>query len=276
MLTYKSLLVHLSATRSNKGLLQIAGDIAEMFDSSIVGIAASQPAPFLYSAEFPNATIYDIVYKQLEASLTEAESECRKALQARVKMLEWRASITLDTVANFIAHEARGSDLIITNAKANEHDDSTSDENPGDLVMQSGRPVLLVPENADALKLDHLMLAWKDTREAQRAATGALPFMKMAKRVTVFEIAEEQDHANAAARLKDVTEWLTQHEITSQSTILSASGDDTEQLADYINMHKTDVLVAGAYGHSRFREWVLGGVTRDLLVNAGCCTLLSH
>jgi nucleotide-binding universal stress UspA family protein len=70
--------------------------------------------------------------------------------------------------------------------------------------------------------------------------------------------------------------WLERHGVTAQPLAVAAAGEDADQLARFVQEHQADLMVAGAYGHSRLREWVLGGVTHDLLMNAECCSLVSH
>jgi nucleotide-binding universal stress UspA family protein len=104
----------------------------------------------------------------------------------------------------------------------------------------------------------------------------ALPLLKLAGRVTVIEIAPEADRVAARERLDDVAGWLERHGVTAQTFVTPSTGSDSQTLQDIATEERSDLLVAGAYGHSRLREWLLGGVTRDLLQHAPHCTLVSH
>lgn len=275
-MTYKTLLVHLNAGQPNTGLLRIAADLTERFGTNIIGIAASHPTPISYSVDFANAEYFEMDRKRMENDLEANENEFRTAFHSSPAMIEWRSSITLDSVSGYVAAAASSADLVVTYATPQSWLDSGGEANLGDMIMQAGRPVLVVPISAQQLKFEQVMLAWKDTREARRAASDALPLMKMAKRVTIVEIAAQRDHSEATLRLADVTNWLTQHGIAAASVVLYSEDNDPSQLAAFAHKQKADILVAGAYGHSRLREWALGGMTRDLLVKAQCCTLLSH
>lgn len=114
---------------------------------------------------------------------------------------------------------------------------------------------------------------WKST---SGAAVDALPLFKKAGHVLVVEIAAEEDLAEARARLKDVAGWLRRHGVSAETLASSSHGEDSAQLRAMAREHAADVVVAGAYGHSRLREWALGGVTRDLLLRTERCSLLSH
>jgi nucleotide-binding universal stress UspA family protein len=104
---------------------------------------------------------------------------------------------------------------------------------------------------------------------SRRAVAGA-------KRVTVVEIAPEEDLASARTHLEDVVGWLKRHDILAKPLASVAKRDDARQLDAIARELGADLVVAGAYGHSRMREWVLGGVTRDLLLGADRCSLVSH
>lgn len=148
--------------------------------------------------------------------------------------------------------------------------------NVSDIVMHAGRPVLLVPAPVEKLGFDHAIVAWKDTREARRAIVDALPLLKLAREVTLVEIATAAELGDATLRLNDIADWLRHHRITATATPVLGSGDDATQLARFIADAGADLTVSGAYGHSRMREWVWGGVTRDILLAPARCALISH
>jgi nucleotide-binding universal stress UspA family protein len=100
--------------------------------------------------------------------------------------------------------------------------------------------------------------------------------LKKAARVTIVEIASEEELGLARAHLEDVVGWLKRHGIASESLALPTVGDDAMRLSAVSKEQQADVVVAGAYGHSRLREFVLGGVTHDLLLCSNICSLVSH
>jgi nucleotide-binding universal stress UspA family protein len=142
--------------------------------------------------------------------------------------------------------------------------------------MQVGRPVLVVPPGAEAFALDRVLIAWKDTRETRRAILDALPLLKKAAHVTLAEIAVEDRLALARKHLEEVVVWLGRHGVKAEGVASLSTGEDPSQLYAIVKERGANVIVAGAYGHSRLREWVLGGVTRDLLLRADLCALVSH
>jgi len=275
-MTYGTLMVHLELGRSNAGLLQIAGDLAERFHAGVIGIAACQPMQLVYGDSFISGDIYEQDRQELDKEMKAAEAEFRRALQMRAVTLEWRSTVMFTLLSDYLAREARSADLVITGIASGDLFDSSRSVNTGDLVMRAGRPVLVVPAAAGKVKLDRVVVGWKNTREARRAVSDALPLLKGASHVAVVEIAVEEELAAARTQIEDVAGWLNRHGIKAECLTSPSTGDDATALYAMAQDQGADVIVAGAYGHSRLREWALGGVTRDLLLRANWCSLLSH
>ena len=273
-MSYSTLMVHLDLDRSNDVRLQIAGQLAERFDSRLIGIAAADTQPLYY---MDGAAAQDMLEKdraRLKSQIDDCEAQFRRVLKARADNIEWRGA--LDWPTDFVVRNARAADLIITGGQSG-HADSTRQINSGDFVLRAGRPVLVVPSETEWLKLDSVVVAWKDTREARRAINDALPLLHKAKEVIVVELLEAgADQKAAKARVDDVAHWLVRREISASSIATKALVGVTDRLTILAQDEGAGVIVAGAYGHARFREWVFGGVTRDLLTQKKCCALLSH
>jgi nucleotide-binding universal stress UspA family protein len=129
------------------------------------------------------------------------------------------------------------------------------------------------------LKVASVVVAWKDTREACRAVSDALPFLQRAQTVHLVEICDSKDAAPAATtRLADVAGYLLRHSVNATVSVGINEEDATaaHYLLDVAERHDADLIVAGAYGHSRFQEWVFGGFTRALLAQTARAVLFSH
>ena len=275
-MTYATVMVHLQLGRSNASLLQTAGDVAERFGAGLIGIATCQPMQIVYGDAYVPANLIEQDQQEIDRELAAAEAEFR-ALQGRVSRLEWRSKVTVYSLSRYLARQARSADLVVTGVDRDiSLFDTTRHADLGDLVMQAGRPVLVVPTMAAGAKFDRVLVGWKDTREARLAVVNALPFLSKAARVTVAEIAGKEALAETRTDLADVVGWLKHHGIEAEPMVVVSEGDDARQLNAIAEDQGADLIVAGAYGHSRLREWVLGGVTRDLLVRAGRCSLVSH
>ncbi|HKH80667.1 MAG TPA: universal stress protein [Methylovirgula sp.] len=275
-MTYATVMVHLELGQSNAHLLNVAGDVAQQFHADVIGIAACQPMQLTFTDGYLPPELIDEDREEIEREFAKAEREFHDALRKRVVGLEWRSRVTFGSLADYIAREARSADLVITGLDKASLLGTSSSVSASELIMCIGRPVLIVPSGPDALKLERVIIGWKDTREARRATFDALPLLKKAAHVSVVEIADEEECGAARARLDDVVGWLARHGVTAQALAFHPAGDDATRLAAIAQEQAADVIVAGAYGHSRVREWILGGVTRDLLLATPRCALMSH
>jgi len=276
-MTYKTFLVHLDLNGDNEGLLKIAGDMAERFDAKVIGIAAAQPILPLADQGFADTDIATQHLHEVDKEIALCKAQFRQALESRVKKIEWRSTVTYDSLANYIAAEARCADLIITGKDigAAFMDDSRR-VNIGALAVKAGRPVLIVPQGVSALQMRHVFVAWKDTRETRRAIADALPLLQAAGHAGILEVASEEDQEEAKARVRDVERWLENHGVSATPRAVVTKSGEGEHLRAELLRQKCDLLIAGAYGHNRIGEWMFGGVTQDVLLDPDFCVLLSH
>ncbi len=274
---YATLMVHLEVYRENSQLLRIASDVAERFDAAVIGITACQPIQIVYGDGYISGYALGEERDDLEKGMKTLEDQFRAALEKQGRNLEWRASVTFGSPSEYVAGEARSADLVVTGvARGQSWLDTARRTNISDLVMRIGRPVLIVPPHVGTLSAKNILVGWKDTREARRAVSDALPFLKNASRVVVVEAADDVLLADAQRNVQDVAAWLKRHGAKAEALALEPKQEATTELAAVATMVDADLIVAGAYGHSRFREWVLGGVTRDIMEHPGNCSLVSH
>jgi nucleotide-binding universal stress UspA family protein len=276
-MTYSTLMVHLDLGVSNEGLLRITADLAQRFNAHVIGIAADQPLQITYGDAYMCGDLAGQDRVEMESETHEAEACFRAALHARAPLLEWRSAVRSTSLAAYVAQQARAADLLITgpDQEVLEHDFSRR-VNVSDLVMRAGRPILLVPSGVAQISLESVVIGWKETPETHRAIHDALPLLKMAGHVTVVEIVSAEARNTALGRVKDVVDWLKRHHIEAEPLVIVSTGDDTMQLDAIAQEKGAGLLVAGAYGHSRLHEWMLGGVTRNLMLHPGRCSLVSH
>jgi nucleotide-binding universal stress UspA family protein len=275
-MTYATVMVSLALDESNEARLEAAGQIAERFDSGIVGIAAAQFSPPVYFTSGEQAqNLIDQGQALIKKRMSELEVQFREATKNRAKYVEWRCAI--DFPARYILQEARCADIIVSGGQSNALSDPFALASPKDLVMQAGRPLLIAPDNVSWLDLRSVLMAWKDTPEARRAIAYSLPMLRKAKEVNVAEIVEAGDSRSAAvSRVRDVVTWLSRHGVSASEVVPENGGDVIAQLDAIAANVGAGVVVAGAYGHSRFRELILGGMTQHLITQPSRCVLLSH
>jgi nucleotide-binding universal stress UspA family protein len=140
---------------------------------------------------------------------------------------------------------------------------------PGSVILSAGRPVLLPAESLAPVRAESVVVAWKDSREARRAVTDAMPFLVTAKQVTVVTVEEEavQDAKSSAA---DVVRFLTKHGVSASPVVVDVgAGQAVDALEEIAAEIGANLVVAGGYGHSRLREWAFGGLRVRCLQRAG-------
>ena len=197
-MTYATVMAGLSIDQPNKARLEIAGQLAERFGARVIGTTAAEFSPPLYFTSGEQAQkLIDQGRAAIKSRATELEREFRTAMQNRGTEVEWRSAE--DFPSRYIVEQARACDIIVVGeASRGAVSDPFVQVNPSDLVMQAGRPLLIVPDACDWLDLRSVLIAWKDTVEARRAVVAALPLLRKATDITVVAIVEEQANRSVA------------------------------------------------------------------------------
>jgi nucleotide-binding universal stress UspA family protein len=271
-MTLSSIMVHLDLEATDDPCLRVALSLADIFDAKLIGIAAAVAEPSYYQGEAFDEGSLEELRSDIIKRLAQAEDRFRSVSSPRT--IEWRSAVARP--AEYVSREARAADLLVIGAqRAGLVSDLAGSLDPGDLVMQIGRPILVVPPHVKSLEPKLAMVCWKDTREARRAVSDALPLLQKTQQVAVVEVIGEESSRDAAhARVDDIIHWLERHGVAAFARVFHCPVGENpmEKLFQY----GADVIVAGAYGHTRLREWVFGGFTYDLLHRSPVCTLLVH
>jgi len=273
---YKTVMVGLALDRPNDACLRVAGDVAERFGARIIGVAASDLRPPMYFADGDFAqTLLDKEAAAIGRRLSELEAEFRASVGKRATEVEWRSARSLPVP--YLLQQARAADILVIGARTETLVDPCAAPDPSDLVMQAGRPIIVVPSTVEWLDLRSILVAWKDGAEARRAVFDALPMLVAAKEVTIVAIPEKDgSRAEVLSHVGDVAAWLRGHGITAHTVVPEKAGNVTGQLESIAAHVGAGAVIAGAYGHSRFREWALGGVTRHFATQSRRCAFLSR
>ena len=262
-MSYKSILVNIDIDRPSGNLVRFAAEIAARFDAHLIGFAAADvplpPVPtegVIFDGEIMREQVEEIE-RRLEKLRTDFH-----AIAGSGPEREWRGGVGSPT--HLLVEAARAADMIVTQSPDGASSGSTHRcVHLGDLVLQSGRPVLVAAGGAERMLSNRALIAWKDTREARRAVVDALPLLARSKEVRVITVENDADDSclNSAT---DVVTFLSRHGIKADAEVFREnSGAWT--VAELAKMMEADLVVSGGYGHSRLREWVFGGVTRSLL-----------
>ncbi len=275
-MTYATAMVSLAVGQPNEALLEVSGQLAAQCSAKVIGVAAAMFSPPMYFLEgAASQQLLDQGEAAIAKLMTELERRFRAAMHGRARDIEWRQAV--DLPARYVARESRAADIVIVGGDGNAILDPFAVAGPSDLVLQTGRPLLVVPPGVKWLDLRSALVAWKDCPEARRAVADALPLLAKVKEVTVAGIAEDEGSQAAVRRqTDDVVGWLSRHGIAARSQVPEGVGNAVKQLERIAADTGAGVVVAGAYGHSRFREWALGGVTQHLVGQDARCVLLSR
>jgi nucleotide-binding universal stress UspA family protein len=275
--TFSALMACLRLGRSNAALLGVTAALAERFQASVIGVATRQPMQFMFSA---GPVPEELIAQDEEGFEDEAESleaEFRNALIGRARDLHWRAKMEFGRLSEYIANEARSADLVITEFdRGGSLSDPSTGFDVGDLVMRAGRPVLVAPAALRHFAFGRAVVAWKEAPESRRAILDALPLLKAAASVAVVATVGEAELEATRFHLEDVVAWLDCHGVVAEPIAAPSTGDEVGELTAIAQAQGADLLVAGAFGHGSLREWVFGGVTKDLLMRWDRFALLSH
>lgn len=270
---FRTLMIHVPSASTGSRLLETAVALARRLDATLFGVGAAAVDPALMGGLYDAALMVPELVAQVRGGLRHAEDDFNRAAEGvkhRWVALEQQPGLAM-------AKTARGADLILAGPNLSPDQGVYSACDAGELVVKSGRPVLVIPKHGGRLDAEVVLVAWRDSREARRALADSLPFLKSAREVVVMEICAKGDVDAAAARTAAVLEGLKPHGVQARATVLCGDpGDAAERLDLAAATAGADLIVAGGYGHSRLGEWVFGGVTRALLRDPQRFILMSH
>lgn len=269
-MAYASVMVHAEAGAQCEARLRLAVGIANLFEATLIGVGAE---PALPAPEFASPDVTGQRDHSAQTHIRQAARRFDVAASYAAAGHEWRPAA--DDATQAIIREARAADLVVLSpVRAGEPRPRVD---PGEVLMRSGRPILVAPQSQTQLAPCRVVVGWKDTRESRRALSDALPFLRMASHVRVVEICGATLRPDAEEHVKDVAAALARHGVTASGDVIAAADAAAAgELRNLCEGWEADLLVVGGYGHTRTREWVLGGVTRALLADCATPLLLSH
>ena len=279
----KDILVHLDTTPRCAVRLELAARLAMQHNAHLIGVHVIDipSANYFYGAAMPfvPANPEEIV-QRIRAEATGAaapvEVAFRDCLHRNSIEGEWR--LVEGAPPAMVALHARYTDLTVV-GQPNRDQPQDADAVTETTVMTSGRPVLAVPFAGEFPTIgERVLVAWNASREAARAVNDAMPLLIGAKQVTVLAINPQRGvggHGDVPAA--DIALHLARHGLKAEASHTVAKDiADGEALLSYAADIGADLIVAGAYGHSRARELVFGGVTRTLIAEMTAPVLMSH
>lgn len=270
---FGGVLVHVEPGEASRERVQVAAALAKAMGSRLIGLGAEMAQPLVASPYGGVNTAEWVVAmnKQIEDDLTAAQAAF--ARDASGLDSEWRAM--RETPARALAALSRTCDVVVVSAQPQTNYYRAAD--PAEVVMRSGRPVLVVPDKAAPLKGQAVVVAWKDTREARRALQDSMPFLQRAQQVVVLAVCSQDESGAVQRQVDDVVAYLARRGVSARGKVsVAPDAGVVGELNAAAQAIDADLIVAGAYGQSRLREWAFGGVTRTLMEEPTRHLLLSH
>jgi len=280
-MSYKTILVHVDASRQAQQCMRLAAAIAEQEDAHLVGAAATGVSRFIYQAGMvdpvdPSAS--------LAQHLESLRQRARRALDNYETLMltmgvrSYESALIDDDAGAGLSLRGRYSDLLVLGQFEPGTPSSVAlPDFPEYVVLNAGRPVLIVPYAGDFDRVGgRVLVAWDAGVSATRAVVNALPMLRRADivEVAVFN-ADDRGDAHGEVPGADIALYLARHGIKVDVIRQKTSIDVGNSLLSLAADLGSDLLVMGCYGHSRLREILLGGVTRTVLTSMTIPTLMS-
>ena len=277
-MSYKTILMHLNHTERAPQILAAGVQLAREFQAHLIGLyvfpafRVRPPVPVPLAKE-----VVGRIMSQIREDETKLKEQFIAATAQQPFVAEWRSVVTekRDPTEVVLDH-GRAADLIIAGQSDPDWYFTQMLDFPERLAMESGRPVLLIPKGLMQGLPNSITVAWKPCREAARAVADAMPLMKKAKLVQVLTVDEGDSSREGALPDNELANALARHDLNVNVTNLPKSNISAGEEIRRRATEQSTMLVMGAYGHSRLREFVMGGVTRHVFSSMTIPVLVSH
>ena len=278
-MSYKTILVHVDESNRASERIKIAAAIAMTQNAHLIGTAMTGASRYLMQTRMlaemdPNLPLHlDFLRERAERGLEDFDTTVQK-----LGLPSFEKRLVDDEAGGGICLQARYADLVVIGQNdPTEVSPVVMPDFPQYVVLNSGRPVLLVPY---AGRFDiignHVLIAWDESLAATRAVANALPLLKRAQLVEVAVFNSQAHGAPGTNPGANLALYLARHGLKVEVLQRQADeevGDALLSLAADLNV---DLIIMGGYGHARFREILLGGVTRTVLETMTVPVLMSH
>ncbi len=281
-MTIKDILVHVETEDGDSGNARIAYSLslASRFDAHLSGLAlALQPTmPPMVMGEVPGTLLESQRKASIDAANRAGDGFAAAAERAGVAFDRRVVECSESAASSVFASHSRTTDLVVAGQSAPDDSIALHEMLIEAALFDSGRPLLIVPyiERAEA-RLDRVLVAWDGGREAARAAHDALPLLAKAQNVEILVIGQDIPAAASQEPGADLALNLARHNLNvTVKRMGSPSSSASDAILSYAFDVGADLIVMGGYGHSRLRQFVMGGATRGILESMTVPVLMSH
>lgn len=278
---YKDLVVPITGTPGDMDALNAAIGLATSHGAHLtvlemVNLPKPVMSPWGITPDVAIVDVYNELRSQAQARVARLRAQLEnESISSEVGLIE-----TLAEPARTAAHHAHHADLtVVAGSIGDTLESETTHAYFGSLLLESGRPVLVVPPGCKALMPpERVVVAWRPTPEAARALHDALPLLMGADVVDLLMVdVPVAERSAGTEHSADVAMHLERHGVKANVVVLESGNKSVSSVVlDHASEIGADLIVVGGYGHSRFREWAMGGVTRELLIGASIPVLYSH
>ncbi len=280
-MSVKTILVALNEVDQSKKLIRAAAALGQRFQAHVIGMFVI-PAAEIYPAVgmAVSTQVYEGHRQFSIAHCAEVNSKFDTEMQRQGVQAEWRQINSKSPfVADGVLHHAHQVDLVIAPQKQEKSSSGLEPDFTDRLIMESGRPILVMPTFGNFVEIGkEVLVAWNGTKEAARAVFDAMPLMAGSKNVSIAWVNPKKDLDDGETLPgTELAVTLARHNLNATTNALPTDGlSVSDALLNHANETGADLLVMGAYGHSRIREFVFGGATRSILDTMTLPVLMSR
>lgn len=277
---YKTILVHVDGAARSANRTDVAARLALAHEAHLVGIAPTGLSAFMFPISVLDASVPPIAFPIEEMRAT--AEQALDVFESRVKQIgpsSFERRCPDDEAGAALCLQARYADLVVIGQRGAGDDSLLLHPQFQEFVLLNcARPVLVLPAAGSTGDIgQRVTVAWNGSAEAIRAITSAIPLLKRAAQVHLVVLrtaGREDEHGEDPGA--DMALYLARHGVKVEVNVIDGTGDDGESLLSFATGSGSDLIVMGAFGHSRFRELVLGGATRTALLSSPLPLWMAH
>ena len=274
-MTIRNILYHGFNGEAGEAVEQAAIRLADDHDASLTALSVVDNTPIpTYVMPYVPVNMAETYIDEARADAQKVKARCAESERTSGRSIEWRYAE--GDIRAVFTQQARYTDLCVLAQGAGDNVPVGPSLNlPSDLVMSSGRPVLVVPWNWSGSHIGkRVVISWNGSKEATRALHDSMPILEKADAVKVITVGPEETRHIPGA---ETAQHLAQHGVNVEADhVIERDRSTAEAICDSVRDFGADLLVGGAWGHSRMLQTIMGGVTHDLLNNPPAPLFLSH